>query len=117
MTPSIELGIAARFQIAPGTTVGVEPRFRWLPLNEGLIRPYFQAGVSFIKVRNNVNLDPVVPGASDTITAGDFGLGIGGGLSFQVSRNVGIGIELHTMTVLPDVTLAIDIDLRFRFRF
>jgi hypothetical protein len=117
VTPSIELGLAARFQIVPDFTIGIEPRFRWLPLNEGLIRPYFQAGVSFIKVRNNVSLDPVVPGKSDTITAGDFGIGVGGGISFQVSRTVGIGVELHTMTIVPDLTLAIDVDLRLRFRF
>ena len=114
--PSLEIGVGTRFQLVPDFTLGVEPRLRWSPLNQGVIRPYFQVGLSFIQVRNNVDLHPVVPD-TDSITSGTFGIGIGGGIAFQVSRNFALAIELHTMTIVPDITFAIDTELKFRFKF
>ena len=88
--------------------------------------PYAQdcaaRGVAFVQVRYNVDLsalrvrDPSLP-ETDTITGGFIGFGIGGGIVFQVSKSFGIGIELHTMTIVPNITFAIDTELRLRFRF
>lgn len=117
ITPNMELALAGRLQVSPGTTVGVEPRIRWLPLT-GSIRPYFQAGIAVVQARHNVDLSRLrLPITDDTITAGIVGVGLGGGVSFQASRNVGIGIEAHTLTIVPDYTFAIGLELKFRFRF
>jgi hypothetical protein len=115
-TPSWEVSLAARFGLVPGTTYGVEPRVRWLALTEGVVRPYLQFGVIISKLRNSVDLRPVVPD-DDTITAGDVGIGVGGGVSFLLSRNVGLGLEVHTMTIFPDTTFAIDAGVKLRLRF
>jgi hypothetical protein len=116
LTPNLEIAVQGRFQVEPGFTAGAEPRLRWLPIAEGTVRPYAQVGIPILRLRHNVDLRPVVD-ADDTVTAGFVGIGAGGGVSFQLSKIVGLGVEIHTLTIFPDTTFAVDAQVRVRLRF
>lgn len=116
VTPRFEVGLELRVQLT-NATVGVEPRVRYT-FGDGRVRFYLQVGVPVLRVERDTDFArDFFDEGRDTLTTGTVGVALGAGVTFDLTRNVGLSLGVSSAALFPDVTWLLDFGLRVRARF
>ena len=137
LTNEIMLSLAGRFQMVTGPTV-VEANMRtyhpatyatavfaegtWSPAM-GRLRPYVSAAVGAGKIRHVVTLSQLKDCGPmrnevcvDTVGAGPFLAGVGGGLMYDLGERLALVAAANTQIGAPTFTFNIDLNAGLAFR-
>ncbi|HVX97121.1 MAG TPA: tetratricopeptide repeat protein [Polyangia bacterium] len=137
LTNELMLGLEGRFQKVTGTTdihadnrtyepatyaTAVFATGTWSP-SGGRLRPYLSAAVGAGKIRHVVTLSSLKdcgPNRNevcvDTVGAGPFLAGVGGGLTFDLGDRLALVAALNTQIGAPTFTFNIDLNAGVAFR-
>jgi len=141
LTDEVMLSLEGRFQMVTGTTV-VEANNRtyhpasyatavfaagtWAPastLASGHLRPFVSAAVGGGRIRHVVTLASLKdcgPARNqvcvDTVGAGPFLAGVGGGLMYDLGERLALVLALNTQVAAPTFTFNIDLNAGVAFR-
>jgi hypothetical protein len=140
LTNELMLGLEGRFQMVTGTTE-VEANMRtyhpatyatavfaegtWSPwsFSDGHLRPYLSAAIGAGKIRHVVTISQLKDCGPmrnetcvDTIGAGPFLAGVGGGLMYDLTERLAFVAALNTQIGAPTFTFNIDLNAGLAFR-
>jgi hypothetical protein len=131
------LSLAGRFQVVTGPTE-VEANNRtyepatyatalfakgtWSPAS-GRLRPYLSAALGAGKIRHVVTLSQLkdcgpmgTEVCVDTVGAGPFLAGVGGGLTYDLAQSFALVLALDTQVAAPTFTFNVDLNAGVAFR-
>jgi hypothetical protein len=138
LKPELMLSLQGRFQKVSGATVVEAPNGHtyqpatgatavfaaatWSPV-KGHLRPYLSGALGGGKIRHVVTLPTLHDcGAArnqtcvDTVAAGPFLAGVGGGVTYDLTDHVELVAALNTQVAAPDFTFNVDLAAGLAFR-